>query len=593
MKKHLKMLGLSAQPWPSWRGKRSIFGFFLVILAISFSARASAQSGMPMKRLPTILHVGVVPVQWHDAEVQGTPPTYITNVEQEFSLAVRESHRFRVLDDDLVRTLWDEPKGRTELVSQYQMQAMVSLSMSLEPDTVRATVRLLSPQMEVFLQESETFGAQNFMAMNRQATGEALRKLVFRVFNRLPVDVYVTSVQGKYVTLSGGEQQGVQVGDQVDMVRPFIAARHPANGTWVKFNTKNLGLARVIDVKNFAAVAEVTSLTLGSSIEVGDAAKIAAIESRAKFARARQRETFLQKLDEGPVIIPPNDADGKPLPKPQPKPLPATKPKGTTKPVEKSQEPAGESEAPASPQNQEGVPPNEQPDHQEPSAQSSDVGILGFPQHRISVGPDLWSASGDASASAKFPFWLASYAGIDLDRRSLAPDVWLAGGANLGLGQTGSGSFFGYGLNGRAYYESFLDRSPNAPLAAWRAGGGAFLDGMRVNGQSFGGMDMIRLGTLGGLRGRLPGDDVALNWDAELKIYPLVVGRVGTNGTLKGVKSAMGWDFQGMLLQPEGTPSILGGYRLGGGIGFGAQPLKGPDEGATLKALKLLFIMQK
>lgn len=563
-----------------------VFGVSLTLFA-SQSAYAQGR-GAVLRKLPVLQHMGIVPVQWRDGEIQGTPPAYITATEAEFPRVVRESRRFRVIEDELVRGLWNDPKGRSELVSQYQMQALVSLSMAVEADTVRATVRILSPQLETFLQESETFGAQTFRLMDQPTIGEKLRALVFRVFNRIPVDVYVTSIQGKYVTLSGGEEQGVQVGDQVDLTRAFITARHPANGTWVKFTAKKLGKARVIDVKNYAAVAEIVALTHDGAVEIGDGAKVLGIESRAKFARAHQKQNFDRQVDNGPVIVPsigegersksPSQRSQRIAVAPNPSPVPSA----DWNQPQPSDAPLGDASAAEVP-----------PAHQEAMANGGGSKLFGFERRRILAGPNLWKANGDAAAAAKFPFWLVSYASMDLIGRPVAKNIWLAGNGSFGLGQTGAGSFLGYGLNGRGYFEGIVDRGPGAILGAWRAGGGLFFDGMRVNKESFGGMDIIRVGALGGVRGRMPGEGLGLNWDAELRVYPLVIGRVGTNGTLSGVKSAMGWDLLTLAILDEKSSPNWGGYLWGGGLGYGSQALKGADEGATLNSLKLLLVLEK
>ena len=61
-------------------------------------------------RLPIIQNVGVIPVQW-EGSASALPNK--DTLEQGFPTAVRSTHRFRVLGDDLVAGLWQTERGRS------------------------------------------------------------------------------------------------------------------------------------------------------------------------------------------------------------------------------------------------------------------------------------------------------------------------------------------------------------------------------------------------------------------------------------------------------------------------------------------------
>ena len=65
--------------------------------------------------------------------------------------------------------------------------------------------------------------------------------LMFRLLNRYPVDVYVTSIQVPYITLSSGARQNIYEGDELDFFEVNIQQVHPINGAWLSFNLQTSG----------------------------------------------------------------------------------------------------------------------------------------------------------------------------------------------------------------------------------------------------------------------------------------------------------------------------------------------------------------
>ena len=161
-------------------------------------------------RLPTLYYAGVVPVQWSKNGPWKDLGDVRKAIDVGFPEAVRGSRRFVVLNDDLVRSLWATSNGRKELEADYEISAYISLDMSSKGDLAVMTVRLLSPKLETRLQESDVVSRATLVSATKAQMAARLSDLVQRMINRLPIDAHVTSINGGYVTLSGGSEQGIE-----------------------------------------------------------------------------------------------------------------------------------------------------------------------------------------------------------------------------------------------------------------------------------------------------------------------------------------------------------------------------------------------
>jgi hypothetical protein len=209
----------------------------LLVFSLWFLAGGALAVTAPLPKLPVIQQVGVIPVQWEGESLTAGKAA----IDASFSQVVRDSHRFRVLNDDLIAQTWATVDGRQELKDQFELQGFVSLTVTPRSDTVQLTCRLMDSNLKTNLLETDVVTVDWLANASESSVRDRLERLVFRLFNRIPVDVSVTSVQGSYITLSGGSEQGIEAGDKVDLVRAEIKALHPANGTWLEFQKQNLG----------------------------------------------------------------------------------------------------------------------------------------------------------------------------------------------------------------------------------------------------------------------------------------------------------------------------------------------------------------
>ena len=197
---------------------------------------------------------------------------------------INESKRFDVLNNDLVKSLWETPEGRSELKTEFELDSFIHFTIFPKQDHLIMTARILNDDLDIQLQESETIDRANAVGKSRDELKELMRPLTYRLLTRLPVDVSVTSVQGSYITISGGENQALSVGDKLKIVRATIKAVHPAHGGWNNFEKVVVGAASIIETKPNVSVAKITSQIKEGAIQIGDGATITGLSTRRLFA---------------------------------------------------------------------------------------------------------------------------------------------------------------------------------------------------------------------------------------------------------------------------------------------------------------------
>jgi hypothetical protein len=597
-----------ARPWRLGRAALSaLLGFSNSLILIP----QAAQSAVAPK-LPVLQNVGIVPLsveepEGHDPKLEDV----VERIGERFPEVVRNSRRFRVVNDEVVADLWKDPKGRQELVSEYEVHALVGLTAAPQSDVVTLTARVMNPALETLVHEQDRVPRDWLLAEDSEALEDRLEKLVFALFNRIPVDVSVTSVQGQFITISGGAEQGVQAGDKVDLQRVKVKALHPANGSWLGFEARKLGTAEVIDVKSHNSVAKLIGQSHDGAVEVGDGARIPAIRSRNKFARLAQEEGFKDAGEQSAVIVPPVYLGEPPVRKPlapkggmKKKPAPAVAPApkkelawheseadegAPASPSSAAEEDEEQATPVASPTQPEGGPP---PD--EDASEGSILDKLKSPQDKwiddahVYVGPHWWTVRGPVNSSGKFPLWLLNSVGLGITR-TIFYKIKVGFGGGALFGQTDKGSFVGYDGNGRIYWEDAIE-SETGFLSWWHLGGYASLSGFSVSKERYGGGDWLRGGIFFGFGGSIvPGgsDDGgaggtagdgrhargnAYDWFADIALLPLNIGRFGYGGKQQLVESAFGTRF-GLGAYLRDDPGVV---QWGGAVEIS-------DERLTLK----------
>lgn len=556
------------------------------ILAAIIASRAAAEGGESyIGKMPVLVRIGIIPPQWEGGSDRWFGLEKVRKVvDPAYYKAVHNSHRFQVINDELSKDYWDRPEGRRQLVEQYELSGFAGLNLSIRGDVVTVLARLLSPDLKQnYLYESETIGRNRLFNQKPTDTARMIGDLFFRLFNRLPVDVTVTSVQGRYITLSGGKLQNIRVGDQLTFYKTMVTAVHPANGSWISFENKMLGTARIIDLKQHSSIARLLHQVHEAAIRVGDGAKIPAIKNRQRYA-PRGGRPELSDSHGGPVVISPIYPK-KESKKSRKASVPVVAPAKPTPRMEvrKPVTPAVSARRLARNQQQEDEDQHEDQDqHQQQEGYSGEQRQLGeglFSEIRLSGGPRLWSASGAASAAAAMPMWVVNYAeGTAIIPMAADIDVEVTG--HVEFGQTGKGSYFGFGAGGGGYYRLALGESGLRRLDAGARAGFASLS---VGSEKFGGGDVIRIGLFGRLVGDINLGELPLDWFSELQLPFMASGSIGIKGAKKSISSYSGFKLVAGAFMTEG-PGI---WEYGGMFWYGSEAFAVP--GGTLSFSDLMI----
>ena len=536
---------------------------------------SATNSNLP--KIPEFLTVGIIPIQGLPSQ-----PQTRQQLQQWFTQAVIDSKRFRVINSDLVSSMWDSKNGRIELRKEFEVNGFIALSIIEQSDHVILRAHLLDSNMNALLVESDIYTREKFDQDFDDQGQEELENLIFRLINRLPLDIVVTSIQGPFITLSGGIDQSLQIGDQLSILRVRLKSLNPATKTWADFQSSPLGSARIIEVKNQSAIAKITQQMFDGAIEVGDGAKLPTIASRRKFVSQPPDNTLREPPAQSPIIVPSLLIEGSKQSDHQQKISQSeieknkkkeadiaikdeTDPSNHASELSVPPEESGTSSTPSSTGNED---PGEESIWNSFSQEATSHKIL----EAISfyAGPTWWSIKGPTTSSGKIPWYVFNHVGTKLTRTMFYNFKLTFGGGGF-FGQTPHSGYVGYESFIQFYWEDDLS---GAFLNYWRAGGSGTFSGLNISKGGYGGGDWIRGGLLGGVGGIIHLSDpaVRLDWFGDFLLFPLNIGRIGYDGSFKQVESSLGW-----LLQ-------WGAYQLAppGELQFGGMLSLG-DERQTLK----------
>ena len=512
----------------------SFFRWPFILLYSLFALSSGPSFGVVRlgDKLPVLQNIGVVPISLSPSFREDSGLLRKSeHLKTAFSEAVRNSSRFHILHDELIEELWQSYAGRKELIEDYALSAFAHLNIALKDDILVFTVRFLSPDLKPMLQESEKWLRKGFILANYEEISDWVSSLVYRLINRIPIDVSITSVQGKYLTLSGGFNQGLQVGDDLDLIRVKIKDLHPALHTWRSFSTRRLGKARIVESKENVSIAKLIQLVRENSIEIGDGAKSQDLLTRLRFARVAKMHGA---KDTGKsIVVPPlysGAGDDKAAPSKEQVDIPL--PPGFSSPAEwlaSDQDVKKDSQGKVA------------------SGQEKDLDyyLTTFADDlSVSVGQWGWSYSGPGSTGSKVSWYhIMNTVGARITRR-IMPYIKYGFGGGLGLGKTqrNRGAYVGYDGHARLYWEEehiLLD----GMIQKLMAGGHAAFTGIGVSNEGFGGFDAIFGGIFLGVKGQfvLEKSGSPYDWFLEFNLTPLSLGRVGYGNKTHLIRSSLGW----------------------------------------------------
>lgn len=576
----------------------------LIIGVILWGCSLTPEILKAKKQVPTIETLGILPVQWIGMEDDDFLrfAQFKENIVEANSLTLLESSRFRVIHSQLVENLWETPIGRQELKEEFELDAFYSLYVAKRPDHFVLESRLLSADFKILVVEQMILGLRDARNSDFGGLKEKVGALNFKMLNRLPLDVYVNSVQGQFITLSGGVDQGIHQGDKMPVFRSYISSTHPAHGGWENFSYEKVGAVKVIDSQSTSSVAQILSEVTSGAIQIGDGSKVERIAGRSYYSALENQIKPDKVVETDSILLPSQNFNQPKKPKTlkpgtmQPKSAPIAQLQASQSTPMTMQEDLPQSPAPENdilpPQPKKA--PVQAPPPQTPLGSGSEDELFGMQQPlqsylssladqlTIFAGQTTWNYSGPGSTGSKLEWYLpVNYVNVRLVR-NLAKNLKYGVGGGIQFGKTkNSGAYFGYDGHIRAFWESPLSL-PTINLKLVQAGANGRFTGLGVSHEKYGGGDVVMGGVFGALIGDVALGSNPFEWRGEYSITPLTIGRIGYGGQRRVIRSSLGWEFIAQLLQGEkpGGQSI----RWGGSLAIGNHSVLDNASEETSKA---------
>ncbi len=525
---------------------RRLFLTALTTLSLVKGSPAKAQS-QDAKAVPTIKYAGILPVYWQGQSSQAMLRKKAF-IDEHFSKIIRESKRFAFLGDAIVQDNWSSNEGRKRLREEFELDGFINLNVTEQGDLAIFTARLLSPDLENYISETERIPLSWMNSAPSEDLSARLKDLSYRVLNRYPIDVFVTSLQGRFLTLSAGRDQNVFEGDDLEFSEVSIKSTHPVDGSWLEFNYRILGKARIIESKAQSSIAQITSLSAENAIRLGSGARVENIASRRNFRAPPKAEEAFITQDNSPIVRAPGQS-----PKPSPPVVtetPAKAPSPNTTPTEPPMHPA----ARGAMQSEERV------------AEASDSSP--FPAElknsRFSIENATWSYSGAASATSKMPSLLVNQVGgyteFELDTQTTS--YW---DAHIAMGDTSKGSYTGVRV-GAEYLMTIPSATALVPsLDRVLVGLRGEIATIGIQKESSGGMTALHLMPVAHAQGTYHIVEMVetLRYDLSGKVIPLNIGSAGIKGKTQSLGSSMGIDIEAQVIRQAKTQEIEWGGLIG------------------------------
>ncbi len=263
----------------------------LCLSLLFLTGSSLAERTRVLSLLPVILQAGVLPTSVENpGNIQRVEP-FLKELKKLFPLVVRQSMRFQVLGDGLIAGLWQQVAGRKELREKYELDVFLHLNVVVFPDKLFLITRLLDSDLGIELQESLVHPWGTAADLTPEKAHEVLRQVLFAMTNQLPADIYISSIQGSFITLTGGLSQGLQVGEKIELTRSWPIERHVATGAWSEFKVIPIGSARIIETTANVSIARLEALEVEGQIQIGDGAKVPELASRNYFQKPAKIQT--------------------------------------------------------------------------------------------------------------------------------------------------------------------------------------------------------------------------------------------------------------------------------------------------------------
>lgn len=545
-----------------WVLKGCLAGLGLVATGLKPTlAFAVAEAASPAEtRVPAIKQVAILPVHWQGKFPEGPSASALQKqIDQNFTRLVQASRRFAFTNDVITADLWSSPEGRKELVEEYEIDAMLSLSVTSQNDLMSWTVRLLSPTLQTYLSETERVPFQWALVASPSELDQRMQNLLFRLLNRYPIDVFVTSVQGRYVSLSSGQAQGIFEGDELSFYETKLKSQHPIDGSWLNFQQKLLGKAKVVESQQQSAIALITSLSFENAITVGDGARVVATATRRNFQQTpAEAQRYVPVSKDSAIVMAPGDLPASPAAEPpqavtpppiKPKAAPQPEPQGGPRTAEVSASPpkAMPQESPEIPLADEEKAPSALPmggnGDSEPAI--GDWIAATFSDTFVGGGIEGLSFRGSNKLTSTLPSWLVNRLSAKA-YQDLAPEYVAIYGTALRLGDSKKGDYIGLDAEAEGLYKINTLSAQIPSLNHVLIGGIARIATLGVNGENFGGWNSGFVGPSLHLQGshHLAEQVQTVDYDFAFRYFIAAMGSAGISGKKRSLEKGSAWEVE-------------------------------------------------
>lgn len=524
------------------------YRFIGLLVFLLYSNMIYAQK-LDQQKLPLLYNIGLIPLKVEkltSQDILGLTTERIDLIEKAYYSAFYKSGRFNLINKDVVKILWNSEKGREELVALHKLHLFAFLSLVIKGDEdMVLSLRLLSPSLKLYLLEEENISVNWVLSSSEHKIYDKIENLVFRLNNRLPVDCFVLSIQGKYVTLSCGTQHFVVVGDIFDVVKPYITFVHPVTGVWIKYNLDLVGKLRIIEVKERTSIGEIISLNKEYGIDLGDGFKNSKLSSRLRFDNKIKQQPIFSSVQENDVqVVFPlyDESKGSETNK-------IVSSMSSTDKYDKSNKSEvikdSDKNSDVSLDNKlYGVNDSSSDDdiHKKEGdfifKTVSDFVVSKFDMLSFRVGHVFWTIRGYDKFYSTVPIWLINDIGVSL-YRNVNDNINFKLMSDIGFGFTDGGSYLSFGIDSQLFYllsKREFTKYFIGPLGSFYTSA--------VYSEVYGGMTLIKAGVVVAREDALKLNRSDIKLLSEFSLIPLAVGNIGGEGNLKGIDSIFEWQLK-------------------------------------------------
>lgn len=498
--------------------------FNLISLIFFFYFFCSGNLCASLVKLPQLSRAGILPVNFEASNENSYNLSELTSeLKSIFIESVKSSGRFRLLEDSLVEGFWKNEANRRSLVKDYELDCYLSLTIVPQEDSITLVSRILGPNLEIYLQEiAVEQTSENFDEMKRDME-EKTKNLVYTLINRLPVDVYLNSIQGKYVTLSGGRIQGVRQGEEFEVFRHFVSLKHPANHSWLSFDSVYVGKIKVIEVSDNDSIAKIKKINKIKKISLGDGIKVENLHARAFFNLQNKKNTPPDNVTALVDNLVTENSDDK---------------------KSKSQ-PAGDVKSSLNKESPKNSPKIKKPLLREkPKKKVAQKTDRNFKNNiYLPLGQKTWLYTGPGQNKSNMLWYLPlNSVGLYVNGKLTQNIAYEFGGSFFG-GQTDLDStYLGYEGKIRSYWSKKISILGSSSIS-WGGGGSLSVVGLGLSSSEFGGFDLLSPGVF--FRGDLSTYLIRpIRWFLHLEHIPYHYGLVGYQGKKNEISNKPSWNFE-------------------------------------------------